>query len=179
MRSLRLAAALFVAAVAAPAAAASPAEPPAGDGAFAPYLAATADGAALTWLEPTAPGDETKAPRAHRVRVARWSAGGWSAPATIVESAAVWANWADTPGIAQAGDGTLVAWWLERNGESTYAYGVRIARSTDGGASWQPLGWLHDDLSPTEHGFVSMVAAGDGVRAFWLDGRATADGRPM
>lgn len=181
MRCLGLAPALFAAVIAVPAAAVSPADPPAGDGAFAPYLAATADGAALTWLEPspTATGAEANAARAHRVRVALWSAGSWSAPATIVESTAVWANWADTPGIAQAGDGALVAWWLERNGESTYAYGVRVARSTDGGASWQPLGWLHDDLSPTEHGFVSMAAAGDGVRAFWLDGRATADGHPM
>jgi hypothetical protein len=186
MSSCRLATARLAAAMAlslvAPLAAITPADPPAADDAFAPYLAATADGAVLTWLEPVAAAagaDAAAPPRVHRVRFARWAGGEWSATATIVESADVWANWADTPGVAQAADGALVAWWLARNGESTYAYGVRVARSTDGGATWSELGWLHDDLSPTEHGFVSMAADPAGLRAFWLDGRATAQGRPM
>lgn len=180
MNALRLATALLAAALAAPLAAVTPADPPAAADAFAPYLAATAQGAALTWLEPVAPAaGVVETPPAHRVRFASWDGRRWSEPRTIVESAAVWANWADTPGVAAAGDGALVAWWLERNGESTYAYGVRVARSTDGGATWVPLGWLHDDLSPTEHGFVSMAADGTGARAFWLDGRATAQGLPM
>jgi thiol-disulfide isomerase/thioredoxin len=60
-----------------------------------------------------------------------------------------------------------------------YAYGIQLARSTDHGANWDPLGWLHDDTSPTEHGFVSLVPTPDGVQAYWLDGRAMVDSGPM
>jgi len=159
------------------AAAVTPLDPPAGPDAFAPQLVATTDGVAMTWLEKVA-GEATGASE-HRVRFARLAGGAWSTPVTLVESDALFANWADTPGVAAAGDGALLAWWLERNGESTYAYGVRVARSTDGGAHWTPLGWLHDDTSPSEHGFVSMAPESRGARAFWLDGRATLAGRAM
>lgn len=155
----------------------SPVDPPAAADSFAPQLVATASGAAATWIE-RLPAEGDAAPR-HRVRFARFVDDRWHPPVTVVESEALFANWADMPGVAAAGDGALVVWWLERNGESTYAYGVRLARSGDEGATWTPLGWLHDDLSPTEHGFVSMAPAGDGLRAFWLDGRETLDGRPM
>jgi len=149
-------------------------EPPAAPDAFAPQLASAGDGALLSWIEPV-PGDTGS----QRVRFSRWSSGGWSAPTTIVESPALFANWADTPGVASGADGTLVAWWLERLGDSPYAYGVRLARSVDGGANWTSLDWLHDDRSASEHGFVSMVATDDGLRAFWLDGRATPGDKPM
>jgi hypothetical protein len=79
----------------------------------------------------------------------------------------------------QGGDGPLYAWWLAQLGEGVYSYGVHLARSADGGATWEPLGLLHDDGSPTEHGFVTLIPEGEGVRAFWLDGRATARGEPM
>jgi hypothetical protein len=144
-------------------------DPPAGADAFAPALAATSAGAAATWLEPAAEG-------ATAVRFARFENGAWSAPATVVAAKALFSNWADTPGVAVAGDGALLVWWLERIGGETYAYGIRVARSTDGGAIWLPLGWLQDDLSASEHGFVSIVAEGRGARAFWLDGRATGGG---
>jgi peroxiredoxin len=36
------------------------------------------------------------------------------------------------------------------------------------------VGPAHDDKTQTEHGFVSMLKEGGGVRAFWLDGRETA-----
>jgi len=150
------------------------ADPPAAADAFAPQLATAADGALLTWIEPAASGNDLQ-----RVRFSRWRAGAWSPPVTIVESAGLFANWADTPGVTSAPGGELVAWWLARLGAAPYAYGVATARSTDGGANWSQLGWLHEDRSSTEHGFVSMVADGAGLRAFWLDGRATAEGRPM
>lgn len=84
--------------------------------------------------------------------------------------------------MVQGGDGPhgpLYAWWLAQLGEGAYAYGVHLARSADGGVTWEPLGLLHDDVSPTEHGFVTLLPEGPGVRAVWLDGRATARGEPM
>jgi peroxiredoxin len=140
-------------------------DPPAQPGALAPNLHA-ADGAVLAvWLEPIA--------KAHRLQFARWTNAGWTKPVTIVESTSLVANWADTPSVVVGGDGALVAHWAERAGSSPYAYHAVVGRSIDGGATWQRLGLLHDDRSPTEHGFVSLVADGAGVRAFWLDGRAT------
>ena len=36
----------------------------------------------------------------------------------------------------QAPDGSLAAHWLAKTGDDTYAYGIYLARSTDGGATW-------------------------------------------
>src|SRR5262249_49918704 len=60
------------------------------------------------------------------------------------------------------------------------ACNAMIARSSDGGRTWKTLGKINDDNTMAEHGFVSLVPEGDGVRAFWLDGRdmAGADSGP-
>lgn len=126
----------------------------------------------LSWLEPAAVAG------AHRLRAARFADGGWSPAVTVVEGGSFFANWADVPAVAEARDG-LVATWLEKLGSGTYAYGLALARSADGGATWERAGWLHADTSPTEHGFVTLLPGGDGVRAVWLDGRETEEGRPM
>lgn len=140
-------------------------DPPARAGALAPNLHAVEGAVLAVWLEPTAEG--------HRLQFSRWMNAEWTSPTTIVESADLVANWADTPSVVVGGDGALVAHWAERAGSTPYAYHAVIGRSMDGGATWRRLGLLHDDRSPTEHGFVSLVAEGASVRAFWLDGRAT------
>ncbi|HEX2252873.1 MAG TPA: hypothetical protein VHQ65_06380 [Thermoanaerobaculia bacterium] len=154
---------------------APPSDPPAAPGALAPSLAASADGVWLSWLESEGEGD------GHRLQAARWDGEAWGAPVTIARGERFFANWADTPSLAEDGAGHLLAHWLERTGDAPYAYGVRIARSTDGGITWNDLGFLHDDASPTEHGFVTLVPAGrgGGFEAVWLDGRQTAAGGAM
>lgn len=154
---------------------------PAGAGALGPNLALTSQGVFLSWLEPeVVPNEEPR----HALRVAeleQGSAPAWSVPATVTSGAAFFANWADFPAVTDLAGG-LLAHWLERIGEDDYAYGVRLARSLDHGATWQPLGFLHDDRSPAEHGFVSFVPLREGaggVQAFWLDGRDMAGGGPM
>ncbi|MBZ0237995.1 MAG: glycoside hydrolase, partial [Deltaproteobacteria bacterium] len=158
-----------------PTATSSPArsiDPPAAPGALAPNLRTAADGVLATWLEPAGE-------RAHRLRFSRWANDAWSAPVTIVEDARIVANWADVPSVAQAGDGALVAHWAEASGGEAYAYDAVVARSTDSGATWKRVGTLHEDGTATEHGFVSLLGEPEGVRAFWLDGRATAKGGAM
>src|SRR5438477_175194 len=50
-----------------------------------------------------------------------------------------------------------------------------LAGSIDGGRHWTPPVVPHRDDTPTEHGFVSLVAGEEGgVRAFWIDGRNLA-----
>jgi hypothetical protein len=149
--------------------------PPSAAGAMAPALAADGSGFLATWIEPAVAGGKG----AQRVRLARWQDGAWGAATTVRASPSLFANWADVPGVMRAADGALYAWWLERSSAGTYTYDVRLARSTDGGMTFAPLGVLHDDRSPAEHGFVSAVRAGKGVRFYYLDGRATPGDQPM
>ena len=174
MRRIPLALVVASVAAASPSIAATSADPPAPPDAFAPFAASVGAHVGATWIEPAADGKG-----ASRIRFARFDGSGWSAPTTVAESAALFANWADTPGVVESGDGSLVAWWLEKNGGDTYAYGIRVARSTDGGVDWKGLGWLQDDSSESEHGFVSAAAEGKGARFFWLDGRGMPGGAAM
>jgi len=149
-----------------------PIDPPALPGAMAPSLSRVGGDVALTWLEPASADDK----RRSRLRFARFADGAWSEPVTIVEHDDFFANWADVPWMAEAGDNALIATWPQKTADDTYAYDVMVARSEDGGATWRVLGPANDDKTPTEHGFVSLVPEGDNVRVFWLDGRVMADG---
>jgi hypothetical protein len=126
----------------------------------------------MSWLEPVSGGG-------HRLMVARLDGAGWAAPSRVAEGDRFFANWADLPAVAASGDGSLVAHWLAKTDAATYAYSIFVARSVDGGSSWAELGRLNDDNTPTEHGFVSYAIDGDGLRAFWLDGRAMQEGGDM
>lgn len=154
-------------------------DPPAAPGAMAPSLTATVAGLLLTWLEPLDPKDKAKGHRLRFSRLARLTDARWSAPVTVVSGTDFFANWADFPAAAQAADGSLTVHWLAKTGADTYAYGIFLARSTDGGATWHRAGLLHDDGIPAEHGFVSWIPEGKGLRAFWLDGRDTPKKQPM
>ncbi len=147
-------------------------DPPASAGALAPALSTAGEAVVLTWLEPGGTDND----RTYRLRFAKFVDNAWSEPVTIVEHSEFFANWADVPWLVEAGDGALIATWPQKSGQYTYAYDVMVARSDDGGDSWKVLGPANDDTTPTEHGFVSLVREGSGVRVFWLDGRAMAAG---
>ena len=154
-------------------------DPPAAPGAMAPSLTATGSGLLLTWLEPLDPKDKAKGHRLRFSRLASLDDARWSAPVTVASGTDFFANWADFPSAARAADGSLTVHWLAKTGEDTYAYGIFLARSTDGGATWRSAGLLHDDGIPAEHGFVSWIPEKKGLRAFWLDGRDTPKKQPM
>ena len=139
---------------------------------MAPNLALGANGTLyLSWIEPEDAG--------HALRFATFVDGRWSTPLTIATGQDWFVNWADFPAMAALADGTLAAHWLVKSGEDTYAYDVHVALSHDGGRTWGAPFILHDDGTQTEHGFVSLVAAGGSFRAVWLDGRETVDGGAM
>jgi hypothetical protein len=84
-------------------------------------------------------------------------------------------NWADFPSLLVLDNGDWVTHWLQKTGAGTYAYEIRVTRSTDRGRGWSSAVVPHTDGTETEHGFVSMVpAGGDRVRLVWIDGRETA-----
>jgi hypothetical protein len=148
-------------AIRAPDTLASPAAPGSGE----PNLAKGPDERVyLSWLEPA--GDT-----AHALRFATLEGERWSTARTIAQGSNFFVNWADFPSIVAGPGDRLAAHWLQRSDTARYAYGVRVAQSFDGGVAWTPPIIPHRDGSPTEHGFVSLFAAGDSLGAIWLDGR--------
>lgn len=142
---------------------------PAGEGSLGPYLSVDAETAWLSFVEPDSAG--------HGLVVARLDGSEWRRVGRAASGADWFVNWADVPSVEPSGPGVLWAHWLERLGEDRYAYGVRIARSKDAGATWSEPAWLHDDRSATEHGFAALAGDGrGGVTAVWLDGAKYATG---
>jgi hypothetical protein len=150
-------------------------ELPAGPGSLAPNLDLGGDGVArLTWIEPLGDGE-------HALRFSAWDGERWGAAVEVARGSGWFVNWADVPALAALPDGTLAAAWLEQIGSHAHAYGIQVALSGDGGATWKPKRALHDDASASEHGFVSLEAFdADTFGAVWLDGRAVepGDGAP-
>lgn len=118
----------------------------------------------LSWIEPAGNA-------AHALRFAILEGDRWSTPRTIAQGSNFFVNWADFPSIVAGPENRLAAHWLQRSDTARYAYGVRVAQSFDGGASWSPPVTPHRDGSATEHGFVSLFAVRDSLGAIWLDGR--------
>src|SRR5579885_818895 len=132
-------------------------DPPAAPGAVGPSVAAAGADLLLTWVEPSG----AFAIPVYQARLSRFSGGKWSPPVSFAEGKDLFANWADFPGAVAGPGGEILAHWLVKNGES---YSARVARSTDGGATWKPVGPLESDPTAGEHGFVSYAVEGDGVR---------------
>ncbi|MGQ0801044.1 MAG: hypothetical protein ACT4NL_13155 [Pseudomarimonas sp.] len=85
-------------------------------------------------------------------------------------------NGADFPNLVVLDNGDWVTFWLQKTSPDTYSYAIHSIRSRDAGRHWDPPILLNRDATHTEHGFVSLTAAGDDrVRAVWLDGRRMAD----
>ena len=141
--------------------------PPVSEGAIAPNLVEDAGGAWMTWIEPV-----NKEKNIIALKCAKFD-GGWGEAHTIVKGTNFFANWADFPEMGVAKDGTLFVTWPQQSGPGAYAYDIAKARSDDAGLTWTLMGTLNDDRVLGEHGFVSLVPEGEqGIRAFWLDGRA-------
>jgi hypothetical protein len=140
-------------------------DPPAHPGSVGPALAEAGSDLLLTWVEPS--GDFGSP--LFQMRFARFRGDRWSAPVTVAQGKELFANWADFPGAISTGqEGEIVAHWLVKGADG---YTAQLARSTDDGATWKPIGRLESDPRAGEHGFVSYAAEpGAAVRAFWLEG---------
>jgi hypothetical protein len=117
----------------------------------------------MRWLEPADSG--------HALRFAVLDGRSWTTPRTIRAGRDFFVNWADFSSIEVLDGGRLAAHWLQRNGKGTYAYGVKISQSSDGGRTWSTSVTPHRDSSPNEHGFVAMWRERGKLGAVWLDGR--------
>lgn len=141
-------------------------ESPAATGSAEPHLQAGADDTViLSWLE-------TSAART-TLRYSVYEDMAWSRSRAVASGDDWFVNWADFPSVTRIAGDLWAAHWLQKRPGGTYAYDVRISLSHDG-VNWQPAMSPHDDGTPTEHGFVSMIALGETLGAVWLDGRKTA-----
>jgi len=140
-------------------------------GAAQPDLVVSPDGRLLlSWIS-TQPG------RRNALQFAAYTDTWQSAPKTIAVGQSLFVNWADTPHLATTADGALWVHWLQKSADKPYAYDVMLTRSINHGLNWSPPTRIHDDGTPTEHGFVSMwPASRDTLGIAWLDGRNTTGG---
>ena len=139
-------------------------ESPAAPGSAQPSLAVGPNGKVhMSWLE--------SADSGFALRFAVFDGTRWSAPRTVRSGRDFFVNWADFPSMEVFPDGRIAAHWLQRTAGSSYAYGVRISQSRDGGASWSAPMTPHRDSSDNEHGFVTLWHEGSSLGAVWLDGR--------
>lgn len=145
-----------------------PIEVPSTENSGEPNLSLAGDRVLFSWLD--SEGSETQ------LQVAEVTSSGIIAVSSAGGGDDLFVNWADVPATVQTTSGYRLAHLLRRGGRGTYDYAVELMGSDDGGESWQPLGAVHDDTTPTEHGFVSLTADDrDGAAVLWLDGRRHVD----
>jgi hypothetical protein len=153
------------AAAQAPILAIQPLDSPAAQSSAQPQLTVSPRGVLLSWIERS--GDVATLKFAERTKA------GWTSPQTVASGADWFVNWADVPSVVRLADNSLYGHWLQKSGPDTYAYDVRLARSTDDGKTWSSSFTPHHDGTKTEHGFASLFQMpGAGLGLVWLDGRA-------
>jgi len=147
----------------------TPLEAPAAAGSGQPQLSVSGRGVLLSWVE--------REGRTATLKLAERTASGWSEARTVASGSDWFVNWADVPSAMRLSNGTLAAHWLQKSGEGTYAYDVRLSYSTDDGRTWAPSFTPHHDGTQTEHGFASLFEMpGGGLGLVWLDGREMGGG---
>ena len=149
-----------------------PLSPPLGEGSLWPGLSTQGDKVVLSWQESDG-GD------AWSVKTAIIDEAGWGPAHTVARSTeerGFFVNWSDFASVEILGSDLLVAHWLVRGPDGGYDYGIRVARSTDGGLMWTEPWSPHTDRTRTVHGFVSKFSLDDGgIGLVWLDARNSVD----
>jgi hypothetical protein len=133
-----------------------------------PQLVPLPKGVLLSWIEPRS--------GTHRLRYALDAGSGFGTTRTAAEGARWFVNWADVPAMSALPDGRMAAFVLRKSADAPYAYDLLLTGSDDG-ETWSTPAPVHDDGTPTEHGFASLWPwSADQFAIAWLDGRHTSSG---
>lgn len=145
-------------------------ESPAGSNTSLPYLIKGADDLLyLSWVEKRDSGRID-------LKYSVFKKDFWQEPGVIASGTDWFVNWADYPMMAVDTQGNMIAHFLVRSSSGSHSYDVNVVYKPVGGHWSEPL-ILHDDGTPTEHGFVTMLPNNDGTFLLsWLDGRNTGGG---
>ncbi|MBX2917557.1 MAG: exo-alpha-sialidase [Cyclobacteriaceae bacterium] len=137
---------------------------PAQIGSAEPFLFTDEDGQVyLSWV--------AKTDSLSSLKYSKFAEGKWLEPVRIASGKNWFVNWADYPMLA-VNKNNFVAHFLEKSGDDTFAYDVKLSTSADGN-KWSTPFVIHDDGKQAEHGFVSLLPYGDNFMVAWLDGRNT------
>ncbi|MEP1033155.1 exo-alpha-sialidase [Ekhidna sp.] len=102
--------------------------------------------------------------------------GAWQVSEVIASGKDWFVNWADYPMMAVDNQGNMVAHYLAKSSAGTYSYDVNVVFKPEG-RQWSDPIVPHDDHTPTEHGFATLLPNNDGSFLLtWLDGRNTGGG---
>ena len=108
------------------------------------------------------------------LKYARLNNGNWVSETQIASGDNWFVNWADFPSMIALESG-YAAHFLAYISEGKYSYGVNLASSKTG-KDWNNPVMAHDDNTPTEHGFVTLLPMSrENYLAVWLDGRNYVD----
>ncbi|GAB4243353.1 MAG: hypothetical protein Tsb0034_21190 [Ekhidna sp.] len=146
-------------------------EAPSGEMSSLPYLVRGADDKLyMSWVEKQ---DSNQV----AFKYAYLNEDGWSAPELIASGNDWFVNWADYPMLAVDKDGNMIAHYLAKSSSGTYSYDINIVLKPKDSTGWSTPIIPHQDGTPTEHGFVTMLPNNDGTFTLaWLDGRNTGGG---
>lgn len=101
----------------------------------------------------------------------------WSSAKIITAGENYFVNWADFPSIYHFGGDTISAHWLQKTGQGSYDYDIKVVASYDRGNNWTEPETPHRDGVKGEHGFVSFFQnLNDQLGLVWLDARNMGDG---
>ncbi len=146
----------------------SPLPVPAGTGVVGPRFATGPDGnIVLSWMQ--------RGESGATLRFSTLKSDKWQAAVKVASDPKMFVNWADLPSVTPLDETHWVAHWLSKSADSTYAYDILLAQSSDEGKSWSDPVRPHSDGTPTEHGFVSIHAQSESAALLWLDGRKTVN----
>ncbi len=97
----------------------------------------------------------------------------WSDTEIIASGTDWFVNWADYPSLNINSQGNKISHFLAKSSSGTYSYDVNLTLSMDS-QSWSSSIIPHDDQTPTEHGFATLLPMPNQTfTAVWLDGRNT------
>ena len=138
-----------------------------GSHASEPNLTSGPDGSIfLSWIETRN--------KISNLKYARLENANWVEEIQIASGDNWFVNWADFPSMIALESG-YAAHFLAYISEGKYSYGVKLASSKTG-KDWSNPVMAHNDDTPTEHGFVTLLPmSSENYMAVWLDGRNYVD----